>query len=187
MVSWIRQAYTDVQDKNSSWNFLRLNYSFNCTVGVQSYGDAVVPLLGNWKPHSNRIYLTTYENEWFLQFVPWEDFRDYRVFGASRTQTGRPIECTINPEKELVLWPIPDNTYTVVGEYYRAPAVMTADTDEPIFPRYHMAIVFNALMRYASYVSDPSVYAYAQKEYLIMISRLESDQLERVKFAGPLA
>jgi hypothetical protein len=42
-------------------------------------------------------------------------------------------------------------------------------------------------MRYASYVADPSLYAYAQKEYLKTISMLENDQLEQIKFAGPLA
>jgi len=187
VVNWIKQAYQDVQDKNTSWNFMRKNYAFNTVIGTQNYDSSYVPDLSNWKPYSNRLYLNTAQNEWFLQFVPWEEFRDYRGFGSSRTQTGRPIECTINPAKELVLWPIPDNAYTIVGEYFRTPHVMVADTDTPIFPRFQMCIVFNALMRYASYVNEPGVYAYAQKEYGKTISSLENDQLEQIKFAGPLA
>jgi hypothetical protein len=187
LVNWIKQAYLDIQDKNTSWNFMRKTFTFDCVIGTQNYDGSQIPDLRNWKPYSNRIYLNTPNNEWFLQFIPWEEFRDYRGFGASRAQTRRAIECTINPAKELVLWPIPDNTYTVTGEYFRTPHVMLLDADVPLFPQFHMCIVFNALMRYASYVADPSLYAYAQKEYLKTISMLENDQLEQIKFAGPLA
>lgn len=187
IVNWVKQAYVDIQDNNASWRFLRATFSFNCTPSVQSYNASSVPLIANWKPLSIRLYLTTVANEWFIDYVPWEEFRESRLFGTARTQTGRPVECTINPANELVFWPIPDVAYTISGEYFRTAHTFTADSDTPLFPRFHMCIVFNALKRYASYVSDPSIYAYAQAEYAKVYARLENEQLEQIKFSGSLA
>lgn len=187
VVDWITEAYEDIQDKRADWDFLRLDFSFNTVAATSTYAKSTVSNLANWKKDSVRIYQTTVNDEQFLYFKEWDEFRDFRLFGPTASATGRPIEFSIKPDKSLVLWPIPDGIYTIRGEYYRTAHVMTANTDEPLFDRYQMAIVFNALMRYAEYVAEPGVYASAQKEYGRLINKLELDRTSEIGTGGPMA
>ena len=187
VVNWIADAYEDIQDKHADWSFLRNDFSFNCVSGTGVYPASTVTDLANWKRDSLRVYLTTTDDEQWLESRAWENFRDIRLMGSSRTQTGRPIEFSIKPDKSLIVWPIPDDTYTINGEYYKVAQVMADDTDEPVFDRHHMAIVYNALMRYAAYVAEPSLYARAESEHKRLIRKIERDFTNGFTIGGPLA
>jgi hypothetical protein len=187
LVDWIADAYEDIQDKHADWSFLRNDFSFNCVSGTGVYPASTVTDLANWKRDSLRVYLTTTDDEQWLEYRSWENFRDIRLMGSSRTQTGRPIEFSIKPDKSLIVWPIPDDTYTINGEFYKVAQVMADDTDEPVFERHHMAIVWNALMRYAAYVENPPLYAHAQKEYGRLIGKLEQDRRPCITVGRALA
>ncbi len=188
VVSWIAQAYQEIQDRRANWDFLRNNFSFNTTTGQAKYPRSTVINLAEWKRDSLRIYLTTAElaDEQWLRFVHWDKFRDTRLRGAAQTVTGRPIEFSLDPQKVVVMYPVPDNTYTINGEYYATAHVMALDTDVPLFDRFHMAIVYNALMRYAAYISDPSTYARGQHDYAIQIGKLERSWQQEVCFGSTL-
>lgn len=187
IVDWIDEAYEDIQDKHNDWYFLRNDFSFNCVVGTSSYPTSTVTNLSNWKPDSFRCYLTSTDNETWLNYWSWDNFRDSRLMGPNRTATGMPIDFTIKPDKTVVLWPIPDDTYTIDGEFYRSPLAMTLDADTPVFDRYNMAIVYNALMRYAAYSAEPSLFANAQKEYGRLIAKLEREHMPMPTTGGSLA
>jgi hypothetical protein len=62
--------------------------------------------------------LTGYNDEQFITYMQWDDFRDFRLRNASRFATGRPINFSIDPDKNLVVWPIPSDVYTIDGEYW---------------------------------------------------------------------
>jgi len=187
VVGWIDDSYADICDKRQDWEFLRNDFSFNCTAAQSVYPQATVTNHANWKDDSLRCYLTTTNDEQWLTYIPWDIFRDTRLKGATRDVTGRPIQFSIKPDKSLVLYPIPDDAYTIDGEFYRTAAVMTADTDTPIFQRFHMAIVFNALMRYAAYIADPMLYAYGQKEYGRLINKIDANNTPTITAGGALA
>jgi hypothetical protein len=187
LVNWIEQAYEDIQDKRSNWGFLRDDFSLNCAIGTSTYAPSIVTDLANWIIGSMRVYLSTADDEQWITYRPWELFRDTRLMGNSRTQTGRPIDFSIKPDKSLILWPIPDDTYIVDGEYYKIAQTMDSDSDVPVFDRHHMVIVWNALERYASYVGDSSLFAKAQKEYGKLINKLELDRTCAITTAGALA
>lgn len=187
IVSWVNQAYEDIQDKRDDWWFLRNTFTFNCVVGTSEYAKTIVANLANWKKNSLRIYLSTTIDEVWLNYIEWDDFRDTRLMGANRTVTGRPIDFTIKPDRSIVFWPIPDQIYTITGEFYRVSASMSANADVPLFDHFHMAIVYNALMRYAAYSSDPAVYASSQKEYGRLMAKLESDYSSIITLGSPLA
>lgn len=185
IVDWIDAAYQDIQDKHDDWEFLRDEFSFDCVVGTDTYAASTVENLANWRLPSVRIYLTTLRDERWLNYIPWNLFRDTRRMQSNRFVEGRPINFSIKPDKSMVLWPIPDETYTIEGEFYRVPYTMDVDTDTPIIPeRYHLAIVYNALMKYAAYIGEPSLYANAQKDYGRLINKLEIDRAPRL-MAGP--
>lgn len=189
VIEWIETSYEEIQDKNEDWDFLRNSFSFNCTIAQATYPTTTVSNLANWKKDSLRVYLTTINDEQWLRYWTWDDFRDVRLKGANNTVTGRPIDFSIKPDKSLILWPIPDNTYTIVGEYYRTAHVMDASGAgaSPLFSRDHMVIVYNGLMKYAAYAKDPSLFAFAQLQYGKLIDKLEKDRSPNITAGGTLA
>lgn len=187
IVSWISDAYEEIQNSREDWFFLRNDFTFNCTSTVSAYPTSTVSNLANWKDDSFRCYLTTANDEQWLRYIPWHEFRDLRLFGSNRTATGKPIEFTIKPDKSLVLWPIPDAAYTVNGEYYRTAAVLSADADTPLFIRYQLVIVYNALMKYAAYVSEPSLYSSAQFQYNQLLDKLTRNEKVTIKIGRAMA
>jgi len=187
VVALIDSAYEDIQDKNKDWDWLRYYFTENLTLGDPTYNHTIVPTLANWKIDSIRCYLTTTDDEQYFKYIPWTTFRDSRVYGPVRAQTGRPHEFSVKPNNSIIVWPIPDAAYTLTGEYYRKAHVFTADADEPLFHRFHMVIVYKALMYAAGYLENPALYAMAQKEYNRLINKLENDRHEVIMSAGPLA
>lgn len=187
LVNWIKDAYIDIQDKRNDWDFLRQDFSFNTVAGTSTY--AALTDLANWKRSSFRIYLTSAgvgDERWLLA-EDWPYFRDNRLYNANRDVSGRPLYSTIKPDKSIVLWPKPTGIYTINGEYFTVAHEFVNDTDEPIFPRHHMAIVYNALMRYAAYVAEPSLYSRAEIEYRRLINKLERDYTQPIGRAGAMA
>lgn len=189
VVAWVQAAYTDVQDKNENWEFLRADFSFNtAAAGTGNYLSSLVANFGEWKSDSMRCYLvsTGAVDEQWLKFRPYEVFRDLYLMGANRIVTGRPIEFTIKPDKSLQLWPIPDAIYTINGEFFKKALTLALDTDVPAFPRFHMAIVYNAMMKYAAWAGNPSLFAYGEREYNRLLSKLENTQLPEISLGCTL-
>jgi len=189
IVSWILQAEQEIYDKRNDWGFLRDTFAFSANIGTSTYSRQVVSGLAEWKRDSFRIYSQAIGviDETWLRWVPWELFRDTRLKGAVRLQTGRPIEFTIDPKKNVVLWPIPSDRYIVDGEFYSTAVTMINDYDVPDFGRFHMVIVYNALMRYAAWVNDPAVFANAQRNYGIQMSKLEREWAQEIVKGASLA
>jgi hypothetical protein len=189
LVDWIKDAYVDVMDLRNDWDFLRNDFSLALTTSVQTYAKTTVSNLANWKVDSLRCYQDSIADERWMVYRPWTEFRDLRLYSTIRTQTGRPQEFTIKPDKSLMVWPIPDNvgSYTVTGEYYRTAPELVNDSDEPAFDRFQMVIVWNALMRYAAWVESPTAYARAQKEYNRLIMKLQKDETQEITLGGALA
>lgn len=187
IVNWISDAYQDIQDLRNDWWFLRDSFSFNCTIGTASYPKSTITNLANWKGDSLRVYLSTIDDEQWLEYWDWGTFRDAHLRGSNTNVTGRPIDFAVDPDRNIVLWPVPDNTYTITGECFKMPYTMAADSDTPVFDRFHMAIVFSALMRYAASISDATLYAHGQREYKRLIDKLYREQSPVIRAGAALA
>lgn len=192
VVDWISTAYEEIQDKNATLEFLRNDFSFQTIVSTSAYLPSAIDLAehASWKSNSFRAYLTSTgsSDEQDICFVPWEQFRDAYQFGSSRTKPGKPTIFSIRPNKAVELWPVPNAIFTIVGEYYKRPQVMTANADEPLFPRqFHLAIVWKALMYYATYENAPELYSTGERNYNNLMRKLEGNQLPSIKLAGALA
>jgi hypothetical protein len=192
VVSWIAKAYLELQDKKANWDFHRTDFSSPLVIGTTTYTAlALTPALtdhGNWAIDTFRCYNTTtgLNDEKWMTFIPWQTFRDAYLFSANRNVQGRPMRFTVRPEdKAIVTFPIPDDTYTIEGEYFKRAQKMTVDTDQPLFPsQYHAILVWRALMFYGAFEGAPEVYAHGSSEYLKLLSVLENDQTPEVK-TGP--
>jgi len=53
--------------------------------------------------------------------------------------------------------------------------------------RFHMAIVWRALMLYGGYEAASESYQRGQNEFTVLRSMLEVDQLPMIRMGGPLA
>lgn len=190
VVEWITAAYQDIQNKHATWRFLRDDFSFSTIASTQEYTPTAVSITDHaqWIEEDIRVYENV-GDEYLLHDPTWDDFRLAYLYGSNRSLTGKPIAQAVRPKNNgLNLWPIPDAVYTVVGEYYKIPDVMSADADLPLFPaRFHMIIVWRALMLYAAWAAADEKYAHGKTEYDALYLDLEQDQLEQVIYGEPLA
>lgn len=193
VVNWIAKAYRLIQNAHVDWNFLRANIGFDTapTNGTYSAASAEVAGFGEWCWSSSwRSYRTTTGviDEQPLRFMDYDAFRDTYDFGANRLVSGRPQIVAELPDQSLQLWPIPDASYTIVGQQYRAPLALTANTDVPIFAaRFHDVIVQRALMLYGIYEGDATVHAAAQAECMRILGQMESFYLPDITIGEPMA
>ncbi len=190
-VNWIQTAYTDIQNLHAEWNFLRTDLAFQTVASDNTYpiSDISATEYGEWIPESFRSYRTSsgVTGEQFMEWLDWPDFRDKYVIGTNRTLEGNPRYIAQKPDTSLIVFPTPDAAYTINGEYFKRAQVMSANDDEPLIPtKFHMIIVWRALMFYAGYTSAPELYEVGQREYKNMLFKLESSQLPRIRLAEPL-
>lgn len=194
VVRWIERAYEYVQTKHTNWEFLREVFTFATIVGTANYTLAALSMdddHGSWKLDERwRIYLTSGGTigEQYLTYVPWDVFREAYLFGATRDQSGMPTDFTIKPDKSVQLWPKPNALYTIEGERFRAPDVLSGNTDEPIFPaRFHRILVWQGLTYYGGKEESSSNYARGVAEADRIMGDLELDQLPPATLGPPLA
>lgn len=192
--NWLNDAYMDLQREHPDWEWLRSSFSFTTTNAQQIYtltDIGISTTFGKWKPETFRSYITSsgYGTEIFMQYSEYEAWRDLWQFGANRTLTSRPTLFTILPNKSIGLGPTPNSVgYTVLGDYYTAPVEMSADSDEPAFPsKFHMILVYRAMMSYGVYESATEVYQRGQQKYGELLSQLQADQLPIVIAGAALA
>lgn len=192
MLEWINAAWVDIQADKSDWNFMREAFRFELMTNVQFYSSTALalPSFANWKQDSFRISSVgaNYADEQLTNYMPYDQFRNLYMYGNMRNTFARPVVMTIDPKKQLGFGSIPDQPYVVVGEYFKAPANMIEDTDEPTIPdRFHMMIVYRAMMFYAGYEAAPEVLSRGQTEYNRLMQLLEIDQMPTLVSGAPLA
>lgn len=192
LVSWTNAAWMDIQSRHQDWFFLRGPVQFNSVAQQQSYTKAQTGQanLGMYKLDSFRLYLASrgVTDEMILPYKPYDDFRNLYMFGAMRTNAMRPVFFTVDPQKNFLLGPLPEDVYVINGEGYSKPIELVADTDTPSCPdQYHMAIVYRAMMHYGEYEAAPEVYQHGEMEFNRLMHRLEIDQIPTMDFGAPLA
>jgi len=192
MVSWVVQAWVDIQTSKEDWLFMRESFDFLTTADVWEYSATDVGLtdFGNWKRDSFRCAsdLTLYRDEQLLNYMEWTTFRNLYRYANMRNTKARPVVVSIMPNKDLAFGSTPDGVYVIDGEYYTQPVTLAADADTPLLPsRYHMAIVYRTMMYYAGYEAAPEVLSRGDFEYRRLYSRMEIDQLPTIVSGPPLA
>ena len=194
---WVQDAWNDIQIEQQQWRFMTQTFSFNTTAGQQSYAPTVAQPTGcglanfaNWKYKSSRCYLTStgYSDEQIQNYMDWDQFRNLYEYGNMRTTQQRPVIWAADPQKNYTLGPVPDNIYTIDGEYFMAPQVLSADTDTPYMPsQFHMAIVYGAMQSYAAYEAAPEVMQRGMAGWQKVMGKLRFDQLPLLTSGPPLA
>ena len=125
--------------------------------------------------------------EVFMSYLDYEDWRNAYQYGALRSVETRPMVISITPARSLALGPTPDAGYTVLGDYYRAPAELATDAESPSLPeRFHMAIVYRALLHYGMFESAGEVIQRSVSESEKWSRRILLDQTQELSQSGAL-
>jgi len=198
LINWVNAAWIDVQETHADWDFMRSPVEFQTTANKEIYTaqDIGIPtgvdgtILGNWKLDSFRIYRTSFgvTNETFLINYGFDIFRNLYEFGSSRLIRCNPVAFAVDPQKNIRLGQVPDDIYTVNGEYFRKPSELVADADIPSMPsEFHLTIVYRAMMHYGAYEAATEVWERGNAEFTRMKTKLEIDQLPSMEMGEPLA
>lgn len=192
VVNWINEAYTNIQELQQNWQWMRGPVSFNTVAQQANYTPAQAGIadFARWREDSFRCYLTSVGvgAEIFLGRLDWEDYRNTYLYNNIRNTYGQPLHIAVGDDKSLYLGLIPDTIYTVVGEYWQTPTDLALDADVPAMPaRFQMLIVYEAMKSYAMYEAAAEVMAEAERQFKRMYNRLLNDQLSRITVGEPLA
>ena len=123
-----------------------------------------------------------------MSYLDYEWWRDGYQVGAMRTTQSQPMVVTITPAKAIGLGPTPAAGYTVTGDYYRVPTELAADLDVPALPvRFHMLIIYRAMMFYGASEAAAEVYQEGKAEYEKLLRRLNLNQMPEMIGADALA
>ena len=205
ILMWLNTAWAELQTVSDEWEWLRSSNilgagaSFTTVAGQASYplgtgpGTSGIPVtsFGKYDRYSFRNYTTSAgtNNEWFLDWIDYDKWRNSYMLGAMRTVQTRPVAVAIGPDKSVCLGPPPNGLYTVTADYWMAPSQMSADIDVPVgLPaQYHMIIVYDAMRSYAGYESAQEVWDRADRGYRMLRGELEATYLPEIYTAGALA
>lgn len=190
VVNWIQSAWMSIQTAQPNWRWMRKSATIITVAGQSGGYTATDADVATWCLDTARNYPTATGNiaEVFMDFVEYDDFRNAYLYGALRTAQSRPMVFTIEPANTLAFGPVSDGNYTVTNDYFHRALELADDATKPGMPeRFHMAIVWRALMLYGGYEAASESYQRGQSEFTVLQSMLEVDQLPMIRMGGPLA
>jgi hypothetical protein len=192
IVNWVQEAWIDLQNLYSTWDWMREEFSFETVAGQQAYAPTtagVIDLL-TWREDTLRSYRTPdgVADEQYVVEWDYDVFRNTYMIGQQTP--GRPVVFAVRPrDKALLFGSIPDSAYTIVGEYQRAARPFTSGTEVPagLPEQFHMLIVYGAMQKYAYFENAPEVALAGKSMYESMLTRLVQNQTPGFSLGNPLA
>jgi len=176
LAGWIQQAWLEIQLERLDWRFQWAQGQVEVTPDFINY--SLPADFRKWRPDTLKI------NGDQLRVAEWDDYRDTYPEPTAYP----PGVVTISPDRVMWLNGYPPKTCNVTFEYWRTPQPLTTNTDVPRLPeRYHMALVYRAMIQYALYENAPEVVEQARRNDMQMMQRLVNDQIPDVTLGASLA
>lgn len=185
---WTITAWEAIQRKHPDWLFMRMQSSG----AIPQYGTALTVsehtagTVASWVTDTFRIGASggTIADSIELACREYESWRVAE--GLVTTPYGKPTSIAIRQKDDaLFVAPAADVAYKLYFDYYRTPVALSADADLPAAPaRFHMMIVYRAMMMYGRYEAAPEVLLDGRENYKELLAELELDQLVGVDFVG---
>jgi len=206
LVEWINQAYIDIQNRrNGNWRWLRRPYTIQTTADDDEYAageftdvlaSALIDRFSRWRMVDSEdppmVFLTSAgvgTQRWTV-WTQWDWFKHLYRIGTQNS--GAPVFVSSDPQDNLVLGPAPNAIYTITGDYWRSPQVLSdgspADDEVPEMPvQFHKLIVWEAMIHYGFQQAAPEVLGHAKEYKMKMMRQLESNQFPKFKVGIPMA
>lgn len=181
LVDRISDAWLDLQ-READWRWMRETLDSPLTIGKQTYSGAElgVTRFGRWRADDDtytvRAYVPGAPNTlWDLVFWQLDDFRRRFIYIQQGATT--PIAWTVDEANNLLVGPQPAAAYQLRIEHWKEPLTLTADADTPDMPeRFHMLLVWRALMDVAKDDAAPEQLSKAEENYAMLHGQLVRDQ-----------
>lgn len=198
LVSWIDAAWVEIQGLHNNWNWMRQPFAFETAANVGDYLPATTTntLTGElltdlrfWHKETfraQRASIGVQDEQWLVEWE-YQVFRN--TYRFSLQVPGRPVVFAEKPNgKAIMLGQIPDQVYSITGEYQVRATHLVDPTDVPDMPEeYHLMIVYKAMQSYGLYEAAPEVLNRGQVEYQKLLTQIEREQIPDVYLGRPLA
>jgi hypothetical protein len=185
LCQWITSAWEEIQLMRNDWRFNWAATTIPVVAGASSVSPAAFDLkVDVWAKGTLTMTPTIGGDKLYLTETDWPSFTRY----YQTTEQGRPTVFAFAPDQSIRFSKIPEQDYTLAGEYFQTPQMLASNTDVPRMPeRYHMAIVYKALMMYAAHDDAAATMVDARVRFMEIMNRVESTELpQTIAGTGPL-
>jgi len=176
--NWIQKANNNLNILHRDWQYLSVEYSETLSVGLttvpaHSGGESVK----QWDRESFWVNRDS-SNAAPLTFIEWEIFRRDMLPGGAPTTNSKPSIISQKRDNSLILDVPSDLAYTLTGEFYKVPDLLTVDADVPEMPaEFHRLIICEAAIKYGNKEAAAEIISGMEAEYAFLLDKLEGDQL----------
>lgn len=190
MFMWVNWAARDITLAREDWRWRRgMATLASATSQVNTASAFGLTDFASWKAANTTYKPSAYRlsdgagMEQSLSFVDYDTFRQRYMVGVQTPSAAQ--QWSISPSEEFLLGPTPDTAHFVRADYVKDYVDMSADADIPSMPaRFHMLIVWRALMEYGGFDAASEVYQRAERNYTQTWPQLTQSQLETPSFAA---
>ncbi|WP_277810689.1 hypothetical protein [Chromohalobacter canadensis] len=177
LIGWVQQAWREIQAEQQEWRFAWAEGEVELSAGFRDY--SLPADFDRWVEDS------LYIGDDRLRVLNYDDFR-HRYREPADEQ---PISAaTILPDMTMRLSRAPTTDATLTFEYYRTPQELTNASDVPRMPaRYHLLIVYRAMIQYGLYENAPEVVQQGNSNASRMMRDLMQSELGEIELPGALA
>ena len=184
---WVNWANRDLTLTREDWRWRRGSATMpSTTSGTLTPANFSIPSFASWKREAKhyrpscKVLPDGAEAE--LRWMEYDQFRQTFVVGAPAA--GTPQYWSVSPNDEFLLGPTPESAVFVRADYIKGYSALTADSDIPDMPsRFHMAIVWKALMEYGGFDAAGETYQRALTNFQAIWTQMVQSQLEAPTFA----
>jgi hypothetical protein len=183
LFNWINWAARDITLQREDWRWRRAMATGTTSDQVNLAAAFGLTNFANWKAGTRFYKPSAYrvsdgaDSEHELLWMDYDEFRKQFYIGPQAA--GSAQYWSISPSDELLLGPAPDTAHFVRADYIKGYVDMAADADVPALPtRFHILIVWRALMEYGGYDAASEVYQRAERNYTATWTQLVQSQLE---------
>ncbi|MCG7598405.1 hypothetical protein MHM84_01235 [Halomonas sp. McH1-25] len=176
LIGWIQQAWHEIQTERRDWRFAWAEAEIELSPEFRDY--PVPDDFEHWIAETLRIGNDR------LCLMGWDEFRErFR----EPSNAAAPQVITLLPDNRIRLDTPPATTATLRFEYFRTPQTLAENNDVPRLPaRYHMLIVYRAMMQYALFENAPEVLQQGSANAARLMSEMEISELPAMELGGPL-
>jgi hypothetical protein len=183
LVAWAADFWRELQTSRD-WRWMRATgaalpvldgqviYDPDADWALTDFGRWVRPS-GDYQPT-----VTPDGNPGHVSALSWLDYERFRQrFIILPHQPGAPQFWTEGLDGSFMVGPTPTGDWVLTADYWREPTELVADADEPDMPaKFHMLIVWGALMQVAGFDAAPEVYQRALANHDRIHADLKAEQ-----------
>ncbi|MCD6006908.1 phage adaptor protein [Halomonas sp. IOP_31] len=177
LIGWIQQAWREIQTEQQEWRFAWAEGEVELSAGFRDYD--LPDDFDHWVEDTLRI------GDRPVRALDYPDFRRLHREPANEQAIG---SVCVTPDNKLRLSSLPAAEVTLSFEYFRTPQELTDNGDVPRMPpRYHLLIVYRAMMQYGLYENAPEVVQQGNSNASRLMGDMMMSELPPMTFAGALA